>query len=314
MNKSNLPFTKKYSGELIMLLVTLLWGATFAIIKEALNDISTMLFISIRFSIVGVLLLPILFIKKVDFNKSVIYSGCLLGFILFMGFATQTVGLKYTTATKSGFLTGTAVVIIPILQTIIEKKKPSKGSILGTVIVIIGILFMSSGGESIISFVSGLGSHFNFGDLLTLICAFFFALYVVYLDVVSKKYGFLQLLFLQILVIAFLGFLSSQFFSYTAFEYPRINFTPQLIFALFYTSIFATLITTALQTKYQKLISPTKAGIIFSFEPIFAATIAFFLLSEKITNFGLIGASLIFIGLIVSEVYDNIIKNGKQAG
>ncbi len=75
-----------------------------------------------------------------------------------------------------------------------------------------------------------------------------------------------------------------------------------------YTAIFATLATTALQTKYQKLVTPTKAGIVYSFEPIFAAVIAYMAIGERITTFGLIGASFIFMGLIISEVFDDIIK------
>ncbi|KAB2842053.1 MAG: DMT family transporter, partial [Melioribacteraceae bacterium] len=73
-----------------------------------------------------------------------------------------------------------------------------------------------------------------------------------------------------------------------------------------------TLITTVLQTKYQKLITPTKAGIIFSLEPVFAAIFAFFLLNEKITNLGYTGAALIFAGLIISELFDTLFykKNG----
>ncbi|MCB0731272.1 MAG: DMT family transporter, partial [Ignavibacteriae bacterium] len=76
--------------------------------------------------------------------------------------------------------------------------------------------------------------------------------------------------------------------------------------------IFATLITTALQTKYQKNVTPAKAGIIFSFEPIFAAIFAFFVLGEKITNFGYLGAALIMLGLLISELYENLfLKNAK---
>ena len=85
-------------------------------------------------------------------------------------------------------------------------------------------------------------------------------------------------------------------------ETIEFSFSSSLLFAVLYTSIFATVLTTTIQTKYQKFVTPSVAGIIFSFEPIFAAVFAFFVLNEKISNFGLVGCVLIFAGLLVSEV------------
>ncbi len=302
MNK----FYNKYKGEINLLIVTLLWSATFAIIKGVLSDISSMLFIGLRFLIAGVILLPFIIYKKLDWKNSNLLPPIFLGVLLFIGFSTQTVGLKYTSATKSAFLTGSAVAIIPILQLFVEKKKPKTGSIIGVAVVLIGILFLS-GGNSIGTLLNDISTNFNFGDFLTLICAFFFAWYVVYLSMLSSKYNFWMLLIIQVGVAAILAFALAIIFDVINYELLKINFTTQLGFGIFYTAIFATLITTTLQTKYQKLVTPTKAGIVYSFEPIFAAVIAFIFLSEKITPFGLLGATLIFVGLIISESFDEIV-------
>ena len=302
---------QKYKSELILLLITLLWGATFVIVKESLKDISSMVFISIRFFIAGVILLPFVINKKI--TKLNFKAGTLLGILLFIGFAVQTVGLKYTSATKSGFFTGTTVIMIPILQTIIEKKRPTNGVIIGSILVMIGIAFLSSGGNSIFNLFNDVATNFNLGDGLTLICAFFFAIYIIYLDIETVKHEFWILLFLQIITTAVLGLAFSIIFSGLNLEPFKINITKNLLGGILYTSIFATLITTALQTKYQKDVTPAKAGIIFSFEPIFSAIFAFFILEEKITNFGYLGAALIMLGLFVSELYENLImKNGKS--
>jgi len=117
---------------------------------------------------------------------------------------------------------------------------------------------------------------------------------------------------MQIGVSAILSFATALAFDIVNYEALRIEFTTQLGFGVLYTSIFATLFTTTLQTKYQKLVSPTKAGIVYSFEPIFAAVIAFIFLSERITSFGLLGASLIFVGLIISETFDEILNYIKK--
>jgi len=300
----------KYKSEVFLILVTLLWGATFVIVKEALTDISSMAFIAIRFLLAGIILLPFMFKKK--FNKKSTFAGILLGFLLFSGFATQTVGLKFTSATKSGFLTGTAVIMIPLLQVLIKKKTPTKGVIFGTIMVLVGIALLSSGGSSVLNLIEDIGANFNIGDGLTIICAFFFALYIIFLDVETAKYDFWILLFLQILTTAVLSFIFLLLFSSFEIEEIRINISTNLVSAILYTSIFATLITTALQTKYQKNVTPAKAGIIFSFEPMFAAVFAFFILGEKITNFGYIGAALIVLGLIISEIYDSLILKNEE--
>lgn len=299
---------KKYLGEAALLLMTIIWGGTFPIVKEILNNISSMLFVAIRFSIAATIIFVIIFIKKYRFEKSVLLPGIFLGALLFTGFLFQINGLKITSATKSGFITGTLVVMVPLFQTIIEKKLPSIGSQIGTVLVFIGLLFLSSGGNSITTFISQLGSSINLGDLLTLICAAFFALHVVYIDIISPKYNFWNLFFVQLITVAVLSFITSFVLHTTNFETYFFNYSSKLITGILYTSILATCVNFGLQTRFQKVVNPTKAGIIYSFEPIFAAIFAFFLLSEKITNFGLVGSILIFFGLIVSEALDNLIN------
>lgn len=301
----------KFVGESAMLIVTLLWGTTFAIIKLSIQDVSTMLFIAIRFSIVSILLIPIFLKIRREFTREAIIAGSILGLILFGGFATQTVGLKFTTATKSGFLTGSAVIIVPFLQIMIEKRKPNTGAIIGVILVFIGILFLSSNSRSIFSIFQEFKENFTLGDFLTIICALFFAFYIIYIDVFTKRHKLWLMVIMQMYVISFLSLIGVFVSSFSGIEEIKIQFSDYLLFGLIYTSVFTTLITTVMQTKYQKLISPTKAGLIFSLEPVFAAVFAFFLLHEEITNLGYIGAGIIFTGLIISESFDALfIKNG----
>jgi len=303
---NNPPTGRKYLGEGALLLATIIWGGTFVIIKESLNDISPMLFITLRFSLAAVILLPIFFIKRKSFSRKLLLSGMLLGLFLLLGFSTQTVGLKFTSATRSGFITGTMVVFVPILQLIIKKRSPTKGAIAGTVLVFLGLSFLSSGGNSIFTLFSELGANFNFGDFMTLLCAVFFAFQIVYIDIISRKYDFWLLTFTQLATVSVLGIFATLLFDVTSIENIKLIPTDYLLFGILYTGLLATLINIAIQTKFQKEVTPTKAGIIYSFEPLFAALFAFFLLNEKITNFGVIGGALIFLGLLVSEAYDSM--------
>ncbi|MEW5843226.1 MAG: DMT family transporter [Bacteroidota bacterium] len=315
MNKLPQKTISKYFGESALLLMTLIWGATFVIVKESLNDISSTLFIAFRFAIAAGVLTVIMLIRKNKIDRKSVLPGMFLGLLLFLGFATQTIGLKNTSATKSGFITGSLVVMVPIFQMIIEKRMPTKGAVIGTILVFIGIVFLSSGGSSITNFLNELGANFNFGDGMTLICAMFFAVHVVYIDIISSKNDFWTILIAQLATVSMLSFIASFVFAGVSYEGFHVSFTKYLLFGLLYTSLLATLLNLGLQTKFQKVVSPTKAGIIYSFEPIFAAMFAFFLLNEKISNFGLAGGALIFLGLIASEVFDSIFsKDQKENG
>ena len=296
---------KKYTGELALLFNTLIWGGTFALIKDAFTNISPMLFVGLRFGLATLIILPFVYPHLKNTNKKTILAGTLLGLFYFAGFVTQTIGLNLTTATKSGFITGTFVVFIPILQLIIERRKPKWYNLVSVILVLIGLIMLSSKGDNLFDFIMQLGSDFNSGDLFTLICAILFAFQVVYVDIFTKKYNYLPMVFVQLLITGVGGFVLSFFFSMTSIESIKFTFNTSLIFAILYTSIFASVLATVIQLKFQKAVSPTKAGIIFSIEPIFAAIFAYFLLSEKISNFGLVGCVLIFIGLIASEVFSS---------
>jgi drug/metabolite transporter (DMT)-like permease len=303
---------KKYSAELILLAITLIWGATFTIIKIALVNVSPMVFITIRFSFATILLLPFFLQRYKKISGKMLLSGLLLGVMYFLGFSTQTIGLKYTTATKSGFITGTFIIFTPIFQYVFEKKKPGKGNIIGVFFVLVGLILLSSKGNSTLDIFTEIGSGFNVGDFFTLLCAVFYAMYLVYLDITSKKCDYIILVFQQISTTAVLGIISVIILSGLGLESIKFMFGGNLIFAFLYTSILATVISTSIQTKYQKIITPTKAGIIFSFEPIFSALIAYYFINEKISRFSFIGGILIFTGLLFAELFDKVIRKNEN--
>ncbi|MGE5352358.1 MAG: DMT family transporter [Syntrophothermus sp.] len=307
----------KYLSESALIITTLLWGATFVIVKGSLADSSPMLFVALRFLIASVVMLPFVYKKLLRIDKKTFYRSALLGVFLFFEFAPQAVGLKYTSATKSGFITGSFVLFTPIMQMLIEKKKPAFGAVAGSIIVVFGLLFLSAKavpGSGVLQSVSGLlgdlGGNFNVGDFLTLICAFFFAVQIVYLHKISKEINFLLLTFFQVAVTSLLAFLFSAALSVTNIEPVHFELTGNLVFGLLYTALFASIITFLLQTRFQREVSPVKAGIIYSFEPVFSAIFAYIMLDERISALGIIGGILIFFGLVTSEVLEYLRRKG----
>lgn len=298
----------RLKAELFLLLITLLWAGTFVIIKPTLNYISPLLLVTTRFLIATVVLTLIYWKRISRIPRLTIKMGSILGIFLFIGFVVQTIGLKYTTATKSALITGTFVVFTPILQVLVERKPLKLGSILGVILVFAGLLFLSSNESNLFELISTLGKDFNLGDFLTLICAIFFAGYIVYLDMISDKTDFNDVVWLQIFVTLTSSFFLMLIFNSLNIEKIKFVLNSQVIFTILYTSIFATIITTFLQTKYQKYTTPTRAAIIFTSEPLLASILAYLILKETIGIFGIIGGFLIILGVLTSELLDELIK------
>ena len=183
----------------------------------------------------------------------------------------------------------------------------------GILLVLLGLTFLSSKGNSLFDVFTELGQNFNIGDFFTLVCAIVFAAYIVYLDIISQKVDYKPLVFLQIVITGICGWIFTYFLSVSGLEKFSFQLNNTVAFGIIYTALFATVIATTLQTKYQKYVTPTKAAIIFSLEPIFAALFAFFVISERISYFGFIGCIFIFTGLLVSELLGKSdVKNKRQ--
>jgi drug/metabolite transporter (DMT)-like permease len=278
-------------AEAALLGTTVVWGGTFALVKIGMEDVSPILLIVVRFVVASLCLLLLAWNRIFPLPRPSLVKGSILGIFLFLGFVTQNIGLTITTASKSAFITGMMVVFVPLLQFVIERRAPKIGNVVGVLVVSAGLWLLTSPD----------GSSFNAGDALTLVCAVLFAVYIVYLDVVSKETTTMQLVFMQ--------FASMAVFSSVAmgiFEVPRLALTGRSLGILFYLTFLATMLTTVVQTRFQKDTTPTRAVIIFSVEPVIAAAVAYFLLGERMGAMGVGGGVMIIAGVLVSELSDNI--------
>jgi drug/metabolite transporter (DMT)-like permease len=278
---------KRTRAELYLLSITFIWGSTFATSKYLLASISPFFYIGLRFALAAAILSAISFNSLRGISHSSTRKGAILGTLLFAGFALQTIGLQYTGASKSAFITGMMVVFTPICQLIIERRPPKIGNVIGIVLVTFGLYFLTSPS----------GSEFNIGDALNLVCAVLFALYIVYLDVFSKGEEAIHLTLSQFVVCTILG-LCAAAFSETIIFVPSAG----AIGALLYLTIFATVVAITVQVRYQKDTTPTRSAVIFSIEPVLAAGFAYLLLGEVLGPLGLVGGGLIVAGVLVSEL------------
>jgi drug/metabolite transporter (DMT)-like permease len=291
-----MQLTPRTRAEFYLLSITVVWGSTFVLTKFVLENASPIVYISLRFTIASFLLAVIFFRRLRVISKDAFVKGVVLGVLLFVGFMLQTVGLKYTTASKSAFVTGLMVVFTPLFQLLIERKSPKLGNIIGVVLVAIGLYFMTS----------PVGSEFNIGDTLTLICAVIFSLYTVYLSIYGKENDPAHLTFVQFVSTALLSALAIPFL-----EKAQMSFNSNFLMIVAYLAVMPTVVALYVMAKYQKYTTPTRSAIIYSMEPPIAALFAFLIIGEHIGMVGIIGGVLILFGLIVSELSD-ILFNRKK--
>lgn len=282
--------TLRTRAELLLFGTTFIWGSTFVVVKAGSEFISPSLFIALRFGIGALIFAFLLRDQFKSIRSSTLIKGIILGALLGSGIVLQNYGIYETTASKAAFITGLMVIFTPIAQLLLERRAPKTGNIIGIVIVIIGLYLLTS----------PTGSGINFGDGLVLVSAAVFGVYIVYLDIFTKDDNVLHLAFIQVTVTSLTACIT------IPFEEIVLILNDQVIISLVYMGIMATVVTTYIQTRYQKDTTPTRAVIIFTVEPVITAVLAYYILSEILGIVGVIGALTIIIGILVSEFSDHI--------
>lgn len=277
-----------WHAELSLALVCLFWGSTFVLVKSALDDVSTVLFLTLRFSIAALILAGVYGIRGGRPAAAGLGAGLLTGTLLYAGYLLQTIGLRYTTPSTSGFLTGLYIVMVPVLSAAIYRRAPAASEWLGIACASAGMALLTLRSAR---FEAGLG------ELLTLGCAFAFAWHILALGHYSKRMSTDWLSLLQIAACAVIGLLT-----FWWVEPVVIRWTPALIVALAVTSILATALAFWIQTWAQARTTPTRAALIFSLEPVFAWMTSWVLQGEVLTTRALAGAACILAGIILVEL------------
>ena len=276
-------------ADLSLIFIVMIWGTTFPLMKIALGNVKPFYFISLRFITAFIVLTLILNKRLKKINIKTIKIGTFLGLWLFLGFAFQIYGLQFTTASRSGFITGLSVIVVPILSIFILKEIPSISSWIGVILALVGMYFLTGFTEA----------GFNYGDLLTFFCAVSIALQIVFLSKYIKNEDPLVITWLQITTVMVLGTIIA------FFESPsNVAINSNSIAVIIYTGIFATALAIFVQSRAQQFTSSTHTGLIFSLEPVFGALFSFMILSERMQTMGMIGAALIFLGIVLSELGD----------
>jgi drug/metabolite transporter (DMT)-like permease len=280
---------RRTQADLVLVVVCLIWGSTFIIVKQAVADISILLFLTLRFSIAA-LLLALLFggrKKRAPLRES-LRGGITAGVFLFTGYVLQTFGLRYTSAAKTGFITGLYIPLVPILGALLYRKRPRLSEALGIVLAFAGTALMTVQKD-----ILSIGR----GDMLVACSTVAYALHILVLARYTKTGDVRWLAVVQIATGAMLGWLT---FWWAA---PvEVHWTSAVWIALAATSIFATAFAFSALTWAQKYTTATRTALILSLEPVFAWLASYLAAGEVLTERGVAGAALILMGILLAEL------------
>jgi len=289
--------SRSLKAHLLLLAVVFVWGATFALVKSALADISPLLFNLLRMLLAS-LCLGLLYRRHIGrIRRPALISGAITGLCLATGYQFQTAGLRLTTPSKSAFITGLVVVIVPLLLIVPVLRPagthaPRWNAYLGASIAFAGILLLTTPAHAGFDFTS-----IHIGDLLTLGCSIAFSFHMLALAHFSPRVPFEQLAVLQVSFAALFMAISL-----LLFEHPFVHWTPRVLIALLIAALLATAVAFTVQSWAQQYIPATHTALLLTMEPVFAWITSFIFLGERLGLRSTLGAVLILAGITLTEL------------
>ena len=286
--------SKRARADLALGFCSLIWGATFVVVKDALSNCSVFLYIAIRFSLAA-LLMGLLFWRSLrELNRKTIWAGAQIGLFMFGGYAFQTSGLRLTSPSNAAFITGSSVILVPILLAAFGRRHMTAWIWAGAAAAFAGLYLLTVPVEGL--------RDLNRGDPLVFMCAVMFAFHMIFIGRHVERHSVGALSFLQVATTALLALASVPILGAAGWERPRLHWSGQLIFAIAITAIGSTVIGFSLQTWAQQYASPAHTAILVSLEPVFAAATAFFFAHQHLSGRALAGAALVLAGILLAEL------------
>ena len=288
----------KLRAYLLMLFVVAVWGSTFVLIKSALADASPAAFNLARMTLAFAVLAVAYHRSWRNLRPWQITAGALVGLCLATGYQFQTIGLARTTPSKSAFITGLVVVLVPLFSSIPALRAPGAhaprwNAYLGAAIAFLGILFLTAPSTTLLPDLSTI----NTGDLLTFGCSIGFAFHCIALGHISPRIDFRPLAVLQVGFCAVFMALSLPFI-----EHPHIHWTPRILIALLIAAVLATAAAFSIQSWAQSILPTTHTALIMTMEPVFAWITSFLILGERLGLRPASGALMILAGIAITEL------------
>ena len=276
---------ERWKADGALLFITAFWGVTFVVVKDAHGHSDAYSFIALRFA-VGAAVLTVLARRSV-LKRENLQKGALLSLFLLAGFLLQTLGLERTTPSRSAFITGLCVILVPFITLVVFRRVPRVASLFGVGLACAGLYVLTApaGGEA------GLTT----GDLLTLGAALAYAIHISLTERFAPDEGAIGLVAVQLWGVA-LGAAAC-----LPFVEAHVEWTPAYVGAFLFCGLFASAMAISIQTWAQARTTAVRAALVYALEPVFAAAYSVALGYERLGGREAAGGALIIVGVLVAE-------------
>jgi len=295
----SVPRPEALRADLVLVLVTAIWGSTFIVNRLALETAPPLVFVLVRFALAGLVLLVLA--RGRTRTPGLAKDSAVIGVLLAIGIGSQIAGQLFTTASKAAFVTGLSVPLTPVAGYLMTRKRPSRENLAG--------LVLAAAGFAVLTWPQG-AAGWNRGDLLIVATAVSYAVLIVVMAETAPRhdvrwYSFGQIAAAAIAVgaarLALSPFLSGSG-TFAAAERRPLALTPRIVAAIVWMALVATVVTFLAQTWAQQRMPATHAAILFALEPVFTALFAALFLGERMSGRDWTGAALVLAGIVVSEL------------
>jgi drug/metabolite transporter (DMT)-like permease len=278
---------KSRLAEAYLLLITIIWGTTFPLLRTSLQILDAYDIVALRFTIAAILIAAIYWKRFRHLNRTAVWDGALTGFFMGAGYLTQAIGLTTISSPRSAFITGTAVIFVPFIDRFVSRLGATAGEIVAVALTFVGLLF----------FYADANLKLQPGDLWTLLGAVMFATQVVTTNVAARRSDPFLVSALQSAAAAMVAWV---------FIIPRGGLSIPLSAIpwdrILYFGVVATAFILVLQTWALGKTKPVRAGVIYSLEPVFAAIFAMGFFGEGMSTREVLGSAAILLGVLVAEL------------
>lgn len=279
---------KSQRADIALLIVTIFWGTGFPATKFALQTISPLYHVGFRFLIAAALLSIIFYKKMLNIDTGILKPAALMAVLLYATYVLQTVGLLYTTASKSSFYSGLAVIFVPMLTFALYRTKVSINTVISVALAFAGLFLLSYSSNAF---------SFTIGDFMTIMCSAVYAVLLLLTSDYVKVHDATQLSIIQMFFVAILGLLSAALFENWPSSISLLSFN-----SLMFSAIFCTAFAFWMQATAQKFTSAAHVALIFTMEPVFGALTSWLILKEHLGLKGLFGGICILSAMLIAEV------------
>ena len=279
--------SKGLRADIVLILITIIWGSSFTLVKKSLVQASPIAFIALRFWIAAAVTIACMPRSVLDISRETLGRGLTLSALLLGGFIFQTLGLRGTTASRSAFITSMSVLLVPIIGYLLFRRRPRSQTLAGVVLATVGLGLLT---------LERFELAFSYGDLLTFMCAIVFALHILCLGKYLPVSDFRQLLVLQMGGSAVLCTLLLP-----VLESPFLVWDMTFVIYLAVVGILSTGVAFYGQAWAQRFTTPNRTALIFSLEPFFAAVFAYAMLGDRLTTKEWVGGALVMVGIVTAE-------------